>query len=143
MRPKPLLALACCSLILLASPGLADEAKVEAKGQIAALWAPARCVTPTTGIPEPSFMTCTVQIECADTSVVSCSGNSCSTGGINNRCVICDSVQHGCCPVTCCEQCQADWEACDGNCPDWPLICARACQRAYNNCVAGCTGGCS
>jgi hypothetical protein len=92
MRPKYLLVLACCSLILLAAPGLADEAKVEAESPIAAIFAQAGCGTLTIGIPEPLFLaSCLVQVECADSTVVSCSGNNtCSTNGINNRCVICD-----------------------------------------------------
>jgi len=140
MRPKLFLTVACCSLILFAAPGLAKEAKVEAEGTIAAIFAPANCANPAIGIPEPLFRVCSVQVECADSSVISCPGTStCSTGGTNNRCVICDGVQQGCCPATCCEVCAANRDACFDNCPG-PRACG--CIFAYNNCVAGCTGGC-
>jgi hypothetical protein len=139
MRPKLLLVLACCSLILLASPSLAEMARGEAEGPIAAVVTPASCGTATTGIPEPLFMACTVQVECADSSVISCPGNNtCSTGGTNNRCVVCDGVQQSCCPATCCEACEAQREACWENC-----IRCGVCGFAYNQCIAGCTGGCS
>ena len=143
MRPNSLLVLAFCSLILLAAPGLADEAKGNAEGPIAAIFAPTGCGTLTTGTSEPLFLAgCFVQVECADGLVKSCSGNStCSTGGINNRCVFCDGVQVGdCCPLTCCEQCAADRAVCFDNCQT--LHCP-GCNFAYNRCVAGCTGGCS
>lgn len=142
MRPKlPLVvAVVCWSLAALASPSLADEAKAEAAGPIATLFAPAGCGTVATSTAEPLLLkSCSVQIECADSSVISCSGsNTCATGGTNNRCVVCDGVQQSCCPVTCCEQCAANRDACWENCT---RACG-VCGFAYNNCVAGCTGGC-
>ncbi len=144
MRPNPRLVLACCSLLLLASPSLADEAKGGAEGPVATIAAPARCGTPMIGTPEPLFMTCTVQVECANGEVKSCSvggsGGSCSTGGINNRCVICNGVQGDCCPETCCEMCQNNQDNCIDNCT-FPAEC-RACHYGYNSCIAGCIGGC-
>jgi hypothetical protein len=82
-----------------------------------------------------------VQVECADSSVISCSGNStCSTGGTNNRCVVCDGVQQFCCLQTCCEVCAANHDACVDNCET--TIQCRACIFGYNHCVSGCMGGC-
>jgi hypothetical protein len=143
MRPKSLLVLACCSFILLASPGLADKAKVEAKSPIATLSAPVGCSILTTGTPEPLFLTgCFVNLECADSSIVSCSGNTtCSTGGYNDRCVICDGVLQDCCPETCCEVCEDNFFACVNGCglsSGCPM-----CNNLHSRCIAGCEGGCS
>lgn len=143
MKPQPFLLLAC-TLLLLSAPGFADETRRETENRIAAIFAPVKCATSVTGVPEPLFRVgCSVQVECADSSVISCSGNNtCSTGGTNNRCVVCDGTQQGCCPATCCEVCAANRDACHSNCPDWPVSCGRMCARTYDNCVAGCTGGC-
>lgn len=146
MRPNPVLVLTCCSLMLLAAPSFADEVKGEAEGPLATIFAPAGCGTLTTGTPEPLFLAgCSVQVECADSTMVSCSGdNTCSTGGTNNRCVVCDGVQQGCCPTTCCEQCAAQRDTCRRNCPAWPPNCPSTCDYVYNNyCVPECEGGCS
>lgn len=142
MRPKPLLVLiAFYSLTALASPGLSDEGKADdAAGPIAAMVAPASCATLAIGTPQPLFMTCTVQVECNDGTVKFCSGNSsCSTSGINHRCVTCDGIQQGCCPVTCCEDCAASLATCEEGCIG--SVC-NACYRGYRYCVDNCTGGC-
>lgn|GEM_PF-2289614 len=147
MRPKFLLVLAvtCCAITVLASPSLAAADGAQSENPIAAIFGPADSGTLRTGTPEPLFLSgCFVQVECADTSVVSCSGSSsCTTSGINNRCVTCDSVPHGCCPITCCENCAMNRDSCSDNCPDWPLACFRGCSNTYNTCIAGCMGGCS
>ena len=138
MKPKLLLIIAWSLAAAIASPSLADEIKA---GPIEALFASAGCGTLQIGTPEPLFLTgCLVQVECADSSVVSCSGSTtCSTGGTNNRCVVCDGVQQGCCPATCCEVCAANRDTCFNNCS--AKLCG--CNMGYNNCVASCTGGCS
>lgn len=143
MRPKFILLLASCSLIFLVSPGFADGVKPQAEGTIAAMFAPVGCGTLASGTPEPLFLAgCLVQVECADNSVVSCSGNTtCSTNGTNDRCVICDGVQQGCCPVTCCETCEASFFDCVNGCglsSGCPV-----CNNLYSRCTAGCLGGCS
>lgn len=145
MRPRFLLVLAftCCALTFLAFPSPAAAAGATAENTIAAIFAPAGCGTPTAVTPKPLFITCTVQIECADSSVVSCSGSStCSTGGTNNRCVVCDGVQHDCCPKTCCEECAETRDNCLDTCPDWPPLACRACLLGYNYCASNCEGGC-
>ena len=140
MRPKLVLAVVCWSLAALASPSFADKAKTEAEIPIAAIFAPSGCGPLTTiGTPEPAFMTCTVQVECADSSVISCSGNSCSSGGPDNSCVICNGVQQNCCTVgTCCEVCAQHYNDCLDTC-----IACGVCNTSYNHCVNNCTGGCS
>ena len=140
MRPKLVLAVVCWSLAALASPSLADEAKAEAESPIAAMFAPAGCGTLTMiGTPEPLFMTCTVQVECADNSVISCSGSSCSSGGPSNSCVICNGAQQSCCTgPSCCQVCEENYFACLDTCDPF----CNYCQHAYDHCVANCTGGC-
>lgn len=143
MRAKFLFILAvCCSFVVSASPGLADEVKADAAGLAVVMSAPAACNALSLGVPPPLFMTCTVQIECDTGSVISCSGNSCSTGGASNNCVVCNGNQMGCCPgLTCCQKCAAEREDCFLNCPDSRHC--NYCNTAYNICVSGCTGGCS
>ncbi len=144
MRPKTFLAVAtCCVLTVLASPCFADAGGAQAGGPIASMFAPAKCGTLTTmDTPEPLFMTCTVQVECADSSVISCSGNTCSSSGPDNSCVTCNSVQQGCCPggETCCQTCEELELDCFNNCP--PELSCNWCNTTYNHCVANCTGGC-
>lgn len=149
MRQQLFLVLAvptCCILTLLASPCLADVAGVQAEGPIGARVAPAKCGTLTTtmGTPEPLFMTCTVQVECSDGTIKSCSGNSCSTSGYNGRCVTCNGVQVGtCCPTSCCEDCATAFDQCASNCGGGTPKNCNMCNFGYQNCVADCTGGCS
>jgi hypothetical protein len=137
MRPKSavVLAIVCCTVIV--SPSLAAMEGTPAPQLLAAIFAPADSATLPAGTPEPSFLSgCTVQVQCADNSVVSCSGNStCSTGGTNNRCVVCDGVQHGCCPQTCCEVCDANFQSCIDSCN--PPTCS-ICGRVYTRCTARC-----
>ncbi len=146
MRPKFFLALAaaCCALPLLASPSFAAVEGVQTGNPITALMAPAGCGALAFGIPEPTFMTCTVQVECGDGSVKSCSGSTCSTSGSNNECVTCNGFQQGCCTggPTCCQLCAADREDCFNNCPEG-LLCNWCNNVVYHNCIANCTGGCS
>ena len=56
MKSKLLVVLACCSLVLLASPLLAEEGKEVAEAPIPAMFAPASCGTAAIGAPEPLFM---------------------------------------------------------------------------------------
>lgn len=142
MRPKPLLVLAiACMLTVLASPGFAATAGAQVENPIAALMTPSGCSALALGTPEPLFLTCTVQVECADSSVLSCSGASCSTGGTNNQCVVCDGTQQGCCTMgTCCDLCDQQQSDCFDNCPEG-LQC-NWCNVGYNHCIANCTGGC-
>lgn len=145
MRPNSLLVLAFGSLILLAAPGLADEAKGNDEGPLAALFTPAGCRALPFGTPEPLFLTtCSVQLECGDSSVISCMGNTpCSTGGTNDNCVFCSGSQQACCPSgpTCCQTCAANRDNCSENC--WSPATCRACLLGYDYCIADCTGGCS
>lgn len=144
MRPKSLLvlAVACWSLTALASPGLAEEVK-DAAGPAIVMAVPATCNTLSMDVPQPLFMACTVQVECANSSVISCSGNTCSTGGSNNSCVICNGVQQSCCPgPTCCQMCEEERIYCLESC-ELPAGCKWCNTIVYPNCIAGCTGGCS
>lgn len=44
----------------------------------------------------------------------------------------------------CCEICAANRNTCHGSCPDSDLVrCPSNCNETYENCIAGCTGGCS
>jgi hypothetical protein len=143
MRPKSLflLAVVCCALTVLASPSLAAGAEAQTENPIAALMAPGGCSALAIGTPEPLFMTCTIQVECADSSVVSCSGATCSTGGTGNQCVVCDGTTHGCCTTgTCCDMCDQQRTECFDNCP--PELRCNWCNVTYNHCIANCTGGC-
>jgi hypothetical protein len=144
MRPKFFLALAvtCCVLTGLASPSPAAVAGEQAEGPISTM-EPAGCGALTIGIPEPLFLTCSVQVECADSSIKSCSGNSCSTSGANHECVTCNGVQQGCCTGdTCCQVCAEERDECFNNC-ELPHGCQWCGNIVYQNCIAGCTGGCS
>src|SRR3954468_3112487 len=115
MRPKPLLifAFTCCALAALASPSLAAGAGAQAENPIAALMTPAGCSVLAFGTPEPLFLSiCSVQLECADSSVISCTGNTpCYTGGTNDNCVFCSGSQQSCCTgPSCCQVCAANAE---------------------------------
>lgn len=90
---------------------------------------------------DPLHLTCTLQIECADGSVISCMGNnSCTTSG-DGRCTVCDGVQTACCAVSCCEVCDDALYACTSDCGS-PSECF-VCLQEYNQCVSNCTGGCA
>ncbi|HMB52247.1 MAG TPA: hypothetical protein VKU40_02950, partial [Thermoanaerobaculia bacterium] len=87
---------------------------------------------------EPLFMgPCSVQMECADESVISCNGNnSCSTQG---NCVVCDGVQEECCAgATCCDECFDGYLLCLNNCGGRPCF---TCEPSYEFCTSQCTGG--
>ena len=143
MRPKLLLAVVCWSLATLASPSLAAGAGTQAENPIAALMAPAGCSALGFGTPEPLFLTtCTIQLECANSSVISCTGNTpCSTGGAYDNCVFCSGSQQACCPgVTCCQVCNQQEADCNANCAS-ELEC-NWCDRNYGICASHCTGGC-
>ncbi len=137
------LALACSTSALLAFP--ASVATGVPESEIPWLAKPAfrACATLATTVAEPVLLSgCFIQVECSDSSIVSCSGNStCSTGGASNRCVICDGVNRGCCAETCCEVCVEALDTCLDDCST-PAMC-NACWFTYNNlCVPNCTGGC-
>jgi len=87
--------------------------------------------------------TCTLQIECDDGSIVSCSGNSSCTTSNGGRCAVCDGVQAGCCAKTCCEDCYDTYYSCISTCdPGIPFSC-RICDKVLTLCQNGCTGGCN
>lgn len=125
---------ACCCIALAALPVAAEEV-APASGQQLASVAPAGCATIVPGIPDPlQTSPCTVTVTCADESTVSCSGNSsCSTSGTNGRCVTCDGVQQGCCPLTACEQCEQNYSSCISQC-EWDFEC-QFCENVYNRCI--------
>lgn len=128
-----------CSLCLLAS---AAPALAEGQAAVAEAQAPNAGQAPDLFPVAPLVQACTLQIECADGSVISCNGNSsCSTSG-GGRCTTCDGVQTACCPKTCCEVCEENYIECSYGCdPSIPITC-RICDRVYDKCVGQCTGGC-
>src|SRR4029453_4648440 len=97
----------CCLLMLLATPSEAADASSSA------VVAPYAESTPVASIAGQSlspldnaiFLTCFLQLECDDSSVISCSGNSCQTTN-GDHCAQCDGVTAGCCAHPCCEICQ-------------------------------------
>jgi hypothetical protein len=141
------LCLCCICLIASAGPALAAQGESAQAQPTAPQVDAARCAAEASVLPslfpvEPVEQACTLQIECADGSVISCMGNySCQTSG-NGRCTICDGVQTACCPQTCCEVCEQNYYNCISGCdPQIPVTC-RICDKVYNWCVQGCTGGC-
>lgn len=92
-----------------------------------------------------SLGTCFVQMECADETVISCSGNSsCSTGGTGGNCVICDGVQQACCQgSSCCQWCEELRDACFEDCGTPFNPPCSFCASRYVHCINNCTGGCS
>lgn len=134
----------CFGLVFQTSSVVAEEVATGDKAPSVAEVDPPACDPETAAFSDPVFAsTCFVQVECSNGSVISCSGNStCSTGGTNHRCVICDGVNKGCCPKTCCEVCEESYDSCLFNCGGPPVNCERVCGRGYNVCVNQCTGGC-
>jgi|GEM_PF-1793182 len=149
MKTAVLSLLFICCLCLIALPAvaeqMADQAPAADQAQPAVQDAApvAQPVPPITAFPvQPIFQTCTVTIQCADGSSVSCQdpNNSCSTSS-NGRCVICGGVQGDCCAQTCCEVCDDNYNQCELGCdPQIPVTC-RICDRVYDKCVQSC-GGC-
>ena len=77
---------------------------------------------------------CFISVTCSDGSSVSCNGNnSCNTSGTNNRCVTCDGVQQGCCPLTICEACEINYQICSQNC-EFEFECNK-CDNIYGRCL--------
>lgn len=150
MKPKtlPLSLLVFGCLVLVAAPALADAeaqpvAEEAASTEAVADDAPPACPALDAGLVEPLLQApCSVSVECADGSMVSCTGDSsCSTSGTNGRCVTCDGVQEACCPKTCCENCEENLESCLRGCGN-PVPSCDVCHNTYNFCVSNCTGGC-
>lgn len=97
---------------------------------------------------DPLQMTCSLQVECSDGSVISCMGNTTCSTSPDGLCTVCDGVTTACCSVsTCCQECQFALDACTWECtsapPPIPPGACRHCFDEYNACVANCTGGCS
>jgi hypothetical protein len=151
VKPKThLILLAACVCCLLVVPAALAEAApaapAEADAPAPAVETPAACPALTGDLALASFAPgdpialspCFVSVQCADGSSVSCNGNSsCTTSGSNGRCVTCDGVQQGCCALTCCEQCEQNYDACISTCDFKCGICDRVFTRCVNNC-----GGC-
>lgn len=139
MKPTYLFALAFVCFSVLTAPAVADQAAAESEPSSISAAGPATCREAPHTPSDPLLVAgCFVEVECADGSTVSCNGNStCSTGGTNHRCVICDGVNEGCCPKTCCEECEENLELCLNEC-----INCNICYTAYNYCVSQCSGGC-
>jgi len=126
------LCLCCLCLLALAGPAAAAEEQA----------APNAAETPDLFPVAPLVQACTLQLECADGSVISCNGNSSCSTSSNGRCTICDGVQTACCPKTCCEVCDENYFQCSLGCdPSIPITC-RICDRVYDKCINNCTGGC-
>lgn len=143
------LILTLCTLALLSVPALAEEPANQPEAPIAQPATAGTCPAPTfAALGDPIAPACSVQLECSNGTIKSCSGNnSCSTSGPNNSCVTCDGQQQGCCTGgTCCGDCADALAACEtANChgePYFPQGC-NLCETTYQNCLAGCTGGCS
>jgi hypothetical protein len=134
-----------CLLFCLSTPSEATDAPSTALSVPHGGTMPGLCVAgqPLLSSPDkPVFLTaCMVQIECDDSSVVSCSGNtSCQTtdGG---HCVQCDGAGGGCCvAATCCEVCDSNYINCLNTCTD--SFSCHLCDHGDTICVNHCTGGC-
>lgn len=146
ISPLSFLAVVGC-LALLAVPAHAEPDRAPAAQEAASSVTsetsePPACDAVATVLEEPLLQApCMVSVQCADGSSVSCTGSSsCSTSGTNGRCVTCDGTQTGCCPKTCCEDCQERLDECIGNC--YVQFCVNRCYTSYDHCASAC-GGCS
>jgi hypothetical protein len=138
----------CCCLAVVALPSLAEEtndqsasqpATTEESGSEAATEAPEALAL---DLEEPVLLSgCFLQVECDDSSVISCSGNSSCNTSPNGRCAICDGVSAGCCAKSCCEVCWHYWEFCSNHCGN-PIPSCYYCDQTLESCVDKCTGGC-
>jgi hypothetical protein len=132
---------ACCLLLFLAVPShaVASESALPwmVNASMPGTCSQAREVSAKDAPPIFAF-TCSLQVECADSSVISCNGTTTCQTSPDGRCVICDGNTAGCCPQTCCESCEQSYNTCLDNCD---LKC-NLCNTAYNHCVNNCTGGC-
>jgi hypothetical protein len=131
----------CCLLLVFATPSHATNLQntLSWMSNVASL--PGACTTAQAAQSKSSLIfaaSCSLQVECADSSVISCGGASTCNTSPDGRCVICDGVTAGCCPQTCCETCENSLSNCLDNC-DFKC---NLCWNGYNHCVNNCTGGC-
>ena len=132
---------ACCLLPALSTSSESAASPYAAIGVFDAKGLPAACTAARTSssLGGPIANACFLQVECADSSVISCNGASTCQTTPDGLCVQCDGVPGECCDdQTCCDACIDNVTNCLNNCD---FHCYH-CNAGYNYCVSNCTGGC-